>query len=115
VTTQENETDPQSLDAEALARRVRAVRRTTLALVSDLSDEQLDLPYAATVNPMRWELGHVGFFYDCFLLSELDGGPTRFEGGADLFDSFEVDHADRWSLALPSREKTFDYLEQIEQ
>jgi len=115
VSTQENETDPQLLDAEALARRVRAVRRTTLALVSDLSDEQLDLPYAATVNPMRWELGHVGFFYDCFLLSELDGGPTRFEGGADLFDSFEVDHADRWGLALPSREKILDYLEQIEQ
>lgn len=101
------------LDAKTITQRVEEARRTTLALVDDLADEQLEIPYLATINPMRWELGHVGFFYDCFLLAALDGVPTLFEGGNDLFNSFEVDHVDRWSLDLPNRGKTLDYLEQI--
>ncbi len=101
--------------AELIAHQIEDVRRVTLALVADLSDEQLELPYLATVNPMRWELCHIGFFFDNFVLSELDGGPTAFKDGADLFDSFEVDHADRWNLDLPSRRETLAYLDTIKQ
>ncbi|MBW2387771.1 MAG: SUMF1/EgtB/PvdO family nonheme iron enzyme, partial [Deltaproteobacteria bacterium] len=105
--------DAVPLTAVSITRRVEAVRRSTLALVADLTDEQLELPYLATVNPMRWELGHVGFFYDCFLLAELDCVPTLYQNGADLFNSFEVDHVDRWTLDLPSRRETLDYLENV--
>ena len=97
------------LTAASITRRVEEVRRSTLALVADLTDEQLELPCLATVNPMRWELGHVGFFYDCFLLAELDCVPTLYENGADLFNSFEVDHVDCSTLDLPSRRETLDY------
>ncbi|MFT5443492.1 MAG: iron(II)-dependent oxidoreductase [Myxococcota bacterium] len=98
---------------ELIKRRVEEVRQVTLGLVADLGDAQLELPYSATVNPMRWELGHMGFFYDCFVLTELDGGPPLFRGGRDFFDSFEVDHADRWDLALPNRTEVLDYLTQV--
>lgn len=102
-------------EANAVARSLEDVRRITLSLVDDLTDAQLELPYLPTVNPMRWELGHVGFFYDCFLLAELDGVPTLFDGGNDLFNSFEVDHADRWSLDLPPRGEILAYLERVKQ
>jgi iron(II)-dependent oxidoreductase len=100
---------------KSIAQQLEDVRRVTLALVADLGDEQLELPYLATVNPMRWELCHIGFFFDNFVLSELDGVATVFKDGANLFDSFEVDHADRWSLDLPSRSETLAYLEAIKQ
>ncbi|MCH7868889.1 MAG: ergothioneine biosynthesis protein EgtB [Myxococcales bacterium] len=101
------------LSAASIAHQVEDVRRVTLALIADLSDEQLELPYLATVNPMRWELGHIGFFFDSFLLSELDSVPTSFKNGTDFFDSFEVDHVDRWSLDLPPRNETLAYLDAI--
>lgn len=104
-----------TLDAKAIAQCVENARCVTLSLVDDLTDEQLELPYLPTVNPIRWELGHVGFFYDCFLLAELDGVPTVFEGGNDLFNSFEVDHADRWSFDMLTRSGVLDYLGQIKQ
>ena len=104
-----------TLDANAIAQCVENARRVTLSLVDDLTDEQLELPYLPTVNPVRWELGHIGFFYDCFLLAELDGVPTVFEGGNDLFNSFEVDHADRWSFDMIRRSGVLDYLGQIKQ
>ncbi len=104
-----------TLDAKAIAQCVENARCVTLSLVADLTDEQLELPYLPTVNPIRWELGHVGFFYDCFLLAELDGVPTVFEGGNDLFNSFEVDHADRWSFDMLTRSGVLDYLGQIKQ
>ena len=50
-------------------------RRTTLALVADLSDGQLDVSVADEVNPFRWELGHVAFFYDAMVLGHLLGAP----------------------------------------
>jgi iron(II)-dependent oxidoreductase len=103
------------LSAKTIAHQLEDVRRVTLALVADLSDEQLELPYLATVNPMRWELGHVSFFYDSFLLAELDSVPTAFKEGADVFNSFEVDHADRWTLDLPDRRETLGYLDAIMQ
>ena len=104
-----------TLDAKAIAQCVENARCVTLSLVDDLTDEQLELPYLPTVNPIRWELGHVGFFYDCFLLAELGGVPTVFEGGNDLFNSFEVDHADRWSFDMLTRSGVLDYLGQIKQ
>jgi iron(II)-dependent oxidoreductase len=43
---------------------VHDARQRTLELVADLADEQLTVPRLENVNPFRWELGHVAFFYD---------------------------------------------------
>ncbi len=56
---------------EHLLQFVNDARKRTLELVSDLADEQLIVPKTEIVNPFRWELGHVAFFYDVFLLREL--------------------------------------------
>ena len=85
-------------------------RQRTLDLVADLTDEQLAVPRLEVVNPFRWELGHVAFFYDVFLLRELGADRFLLEGAENLYDSFKVDHDDRWGLPLPSREATMDYL-----
>ena len=88
-------------------------RARTLALVEDLTDEQLVVQYAPNVNPFLWELGHVAFFYDAFVRGFCRGETPLLERAPRLYDSFRIDHADRWGLALPSRAATLDYMARV--
>ena len=96
-----------------LIEQVKDTRKRTLSLVGDLSDDQLNVPILDIVNPFRWELGHIAFFYDAFLCQLLDGAPPLINGGNDLFNSFEVDHKDRWTLELPNREGMLEYMSKV--
>jgi iron(II)-dependent oxidoreductase len=98
------------LPAAELVRLMRDARERTLELVADLDDALLAVPLLEIVNPFLWELGHTAFFYDVFLLRVLERTKPVMEEGDDFYNSFTVDHDDRWSLPLPSREKTLDYL-----
>ncbi len=98
------------LSASQLAQLVNDARRRTVELLADLEDEQLTVPLLEIVNPFRWELGHVAFFYEVFLLRLLDQIEPLMEGAENFYDSFKVDHDDHWSLPLPSREETLDYM-----
>jgi iron(II)-dependent oxidoreductase len=104
-----------SVDPSALATMVEDARHHTLALVADLADEQLELPYLEIVNPMRWELGHVSFFWQVMLHRILDDSAATYPGGADLFDSFRVAHTERWELPLPQRDELHAYMDQQHQ
>lgn len=99
---------------ELLFQRVNDARKRTLELVSDLADEQLIVPKMEIVNPFRWELGHVAFFYDVFLLRVLGSDRFLLEGAENLYDSFKVEHNDRWGLPLPSRGETLAYMRRVQ-
>lgn len=99
--------------SEELIHRVRSAHGRTLALVEDLEDSQLAVPLIDRVNPFLWELGHVAFFYDDFLLRELDGGELLMKHGNEMYNSFDVAHDDRWGLDFPDREATCAYMSKI--
>ena len=101
------------LPAPELAEMVRDARNKTLELVGDLDEDELNVPYLEIVNPPRWELCHVAFFYDAFLLQLLGATRPVVEGTDEMFDSFRVAHVDRWSLPLPDRDGTFAYMERV--
>jgi iron(II)-dependent oxidoreductase len=101
------------LTAAALAAQVDDAHECTLGLIADLDDGQFTVPLLEIVNPFLWELGHVAFFYDVFLLHLLDGAPLVMEGSGTLYDSFQVAHDNRWSLPLPSRQATLDYKNRV--
>ena len=48
-----------------------------------------------------------------FLLRLLDGTAPILEEVDKLYDSFLLDHDDRWSLQLPSRKKTLEYMRDV--
>lgn len=98
--------------ATTLAALVQDAAARTGSVVDDLSDEEWAVPPLDIVNPMRWEVGHVSFFYDAMVLGEL-GEPLVLPEGAALYDSFDVAHAERWGLALPSRAATLDYRRRV--
>jgi len=103
------------LPAEELIALAQDARRRTLALVSDLTDEQLSVPLLQSVNPVLWELGHVAFFFDQFMLAELGWAPQPlYDHAPELFDSTGVEHDARWELCLPDRVAVLDYLARVE-
>jgi iron(II)-dependent oxidoreductase len=95
--------------AAELADWVEDARQRTLDLVADLSDEQLRGPRLPIVNPLIWEIGHVAWFQEKWVLRR-DGAPSVRPDADALYDSIAIPHDVRWDLPLPSREDTLAYL-----
>src|SRR5262245_1603889 len=100
---------------DVLAAWVQDARRRTLVLVADLTDQQLLGPRLPTVNPPLWEVGHVAWFQEKWLLRHANGRPPRRADADALYDSAAVAHDTRWDLPLPSREETLRYLADVEE
>jgi len=93
---------------------VTDARARTLALVHDLSDERfLHVPLINVINPFLWEIGHVAYFQEYWVLRQAAGHPPMHAHGDALYDSAKVPHDTRWYLRLPSRNETVEYLEAI--
>jgi iron(II)-dependent oxidoreductase len=88
-------------------------RRKTLALVADLTDEQLMGPRLSLVNPLLWEIGHVAWFQERWVLRHANRRASIRADGDALYDSAKVAHDTRWDLALPSRDETVAYMTAI--
>ena len=63
----------QPVAPEILRDNMRDARARTLELVAGLDAEQLIGPKLATVNPLQWEIGHVAWFYEYFILRRIYG------------------------------------------
>jgi len=94
-----------------LIEALRETRARTLKLVDDLSDEQLIGPRLQIVNPLRWEIGHVAWFQEFWVLSHLGGQPPILKQGDELYDSACVAHDTRWDLSLLERDKALAYMQ----
>ena len=96
--------------AESLADMITDVRQRTLDLVADLTDEEMLGPKLSIVNPPLWEIGHVAWFQEFWVLRGVRKlAPIRSDADS-LYDSMEVAHDTRWDLHLPSRAATLSYL-----
>ncbi len=98
--------DPRRLAGGRLGEALRDSRARTLAGVADLDDGRWNVPEQAGVNPIAWELAHLAWFAEFWILrgphrSAGDGfveaaRPARIAGPDALFDSARLAHADRW-------------------
>ncbi len=91
----------------------REARERTVRLVDDLDDARLRVPLLPIVNPLLWEIGHVAWFQEQFVLRHGAGlTPLRSDGDA-LYDSSAVAHDTRWDLRLPDRRETYGYMRAV--
>lgn len=88
---------------------VNDARRRSLWLLDDLSDEQLIGPRLKIVNPLLWEIGHVAWFQERWVLREALGRDPLWPKADQWFDSTPVSHDVRWDLPLPSRTAMVQY------
>jgi iron(II)-dependent oxidoreductase len=89
---------------------LRETRARTLELVDDHREEQLIGPRLQIVNPLRWEIGHVAWFQEFWVLQHLSGEPPIVKDGDELYDSARVAHDTRWDLPLLERRETLAYI-----
>ncbi|MFQ5903556.1 MAG: selenoneine synthase SenA, partial [Candidatus Binatia bacterium] len=104
---------PTEFSASQLVQLLKEVRARTLDLVADLTDEQIIGPHLSIVNPPLWEIGHVAWFQEFWVLRHLRNRRPLREGGDALYNSAEVIHDTRWDLPLPSREETLNYMREV--
>src|SRR2546428_6318580 len=92
---------------------LQGVRARTVALITDLDDEQLIGPRLQIVNPLRWEIGHVAWFQEFWVLRHFGNQPPILKYGDELYDSARVAHDTRWDLPLLERDETLAYMRQV--
>src|SRR5713226_2203426 len=97
----------------ALADWVRDSRRRTLNLIEDLSDEELLGPRLSIINPLLWEIGHVAWFQEKWVLRYSCGLPPINPNADAYYDSTAIPHDTRWNLPLPSRPETLAYVLEV--
>ncbi len=103
----------ESATVENLTASLLDARSRTLALVEGLDEEQLMGPLLPTVNPLCWEIAHVAYFHEFWVLRHL-GGQRAIRADADaLFDSISIPHEQRWQLPLPGLADTFAYMNDV--
>jgi len=96
---------------------LQEARARLLDLVADLDDERMTGERLSIVNPLRWEIAHVAFFQEFWLLRHLRGfdaiRPAPHLDPDKLYDSARVAHDTRWDLPLPSKRETIAYTRRI--
>src|SRR2546425_755638 len=99
--------------SDALLEALLDARRVELALLDDLTDAQMLGTRAHFVEPPIWEMGHVGWFQEYWLLRRLDGADPLLPGADDVYDSFNVSYTRRWDHRFPSRASTRAYITEV--
>lgn len=98
---------------DTLISNIKDARLRTLALVDGLDQQQIIGPQLDTVNPLLWEIGHVAYFYEIWILRHLDDKDSFLENADDLYDSINIAHETRWSLPLLSLKDTKSYMQSV--
>ena len=107
-----------------LAAALQDARNYTLALFDRFQSSGLDnvarVPYLPIINPPLWELGHIAWFAEWFVLREAATShpaaaryPCLLEAGDRCFDSGNVAHASRWTLDLPGTSAIKKYADEV--
>lgn len=111
--------------AAFLSAALMDARRRTLDLIDAYVAQlgpALTIPYSTQLNPPRWEVGHVAWFYDLWIARNpqrhlgLAADPAcarpagRMAGADALYNSSLVKHTTRWDLPLPDLAGTLAYM-----
>src|SRR5438034_11847264 len=101
------------MKSEDLLRALEEVRVVELQLLDGLADLQMLGHEAHFLEPPIWEMGHVGWFQEYWLLRHLDRSETLLPGSDGIYDSFNVSYRRRWQHDYPSRRSTYEYIAEV--
>ena len=100
-------------ESKELLAALTDARRLELELFDGVADSQLIGEKAHFLEPPIWEIGHVGWFQEYWILRNLDGAPPLLPGSDGIYDSFNVSYRLRWDHRYPSRSETLDYITRV--
>jgi iron(II)-dependent oxidoreductase len=88
---------------EAIVRDLEEVRRRTLRLVAPVSDEDLVTQQDPIVSPLNWDLPHIGYFENQWLVHALDGPDARKAHVDPVLEALDNERYERAEKRLPDR------------
>jgi ergothioneine biosynthesis protein EgtB len=113
--------DPRRLGRAELARALGEARAATLRAALDLSDADWRVPYHAGIQPTAWDLAHVAWFAEFWMLRGphrigVDAfvsadRPAELVGPDAVYDSARIGHRERWEVELYRRAELVERLE----
>ena len=100
-------------EAPAVAAALERTREATLQLLEPLDDELLLAQVSPIMSPLVWDLAHIGWFEELWLVRGVAEGGPSLEGFDDLYDAFRHDREERSSLAILKPADARAYLETV--
>jgi iron(II)-dependent oxidoreductase len=88
-------------------------RGRTFALLEPLDDQQLAQQVSALQSPLVWDLAHIGYFEELWLLRRAAGREPLFPELDDLYDSFSHARDVRGRLPMLEPESAWAYVNEV--
>ncbi|MEZ5102690.1 MAG: ergothioneine biosynthesis protein EgtB [Thermoleophilia bacterium] len=95
--------------AAALAR----ARAETLDLIAPLDQGALTAQHSPLMSPIVWDVAHVGWYEETWLLRRLAGRDATDDGFDDVYDAFRHGRAERPDLPLLAPDVALSYLAEV--
>jgi iron(II)-dependent oxidoreductase len=105
--------NPRGNGAEQMLMAMDDARERTLALVAELSDEELERVHSPIMSPLAWDLGHIAAYEDLWLANRLGGLPPLRPDLAECYDAFETPRAIRGEIEALGPAAARAYLSQV--
>ena len=96
-----------------LAAVLGRARERTEALLTPLSDEQLTRQVSPLQSPLVWDLAHIGYFEELWLLRRAAGREVLSPDHDDLYDSFAHERPERGALPILQPESARAYVTEV--
>ena len=96
-----------------IAASLQRARETTLQLLAPLDDELLVAQVSPIMSPLVWDLAHIGWFEELWLVRGGDDGEPSVAGFDDLYDAFRHKRGERSSLPILKPAEARAYLESV--
>jgi iron(II)-dependent oxidoreductase len=97
---------------EAIA-TLETTRLETLALVAELSDEDVERVQSPIMSPLAWDLAHIAAYEDLWLAHREWGMPLLRPDLTAAYDAFETPRAIRGEIDLLGAADARAYMEQV--
>ena len=95
-----------------LAAGLGEARARTLALLEPVSEPDLVHQHSPLMSPLVWDLAHIGFFEELWLLRRVAGEEPLLDRD-ELYDAFRHDRAERAELPLLTPGEARDYVARV--
>jgi gamma-glutamyl hercynylcysteine S-oxide synthase len=96
-----------------LAAALSRAREATLRLIEQVDDEQLVAQVSPIMSPLVWDLAHIGWFEELWLIRRLANDEPSIERFDDLYDAFQYSRGERSRLPILTPPEARAYLEGV--